>query len=67
MVFGDGHNDLEMIQSAKYSYAMKNAVDELKSEANFIAPSNQENGVLEVIKNKVLTDDESFEEEALAI
>ena len=67
MVFGDGHNDLEMIQSAKYSYAMENAVEELKSEANFIAPSNDENGGVVVIKNNVLIDDESFEEEALAI
>ena len=54
MVFGDGLNDLEMIQSAKYSYAMENAVDELKSEAKFIAPSNDKNGVLEVIKDKLL-------------
>ena len=54
MVFGDGLNDLEMMQSAKYSYAMENAVDELKSEAKFIAPSNDKNGVLEVIKDKLL-------------
>ncbi len=67
MVFGDGLNDLEMIKSAKYSYAMENAIDELKLIANFIAPSNENNGVLEVIKNKILIDDESFEEEPLEL
>lgn len=56
MVFGDGNNDLEMITSAKYSYAMENAIEELKELAFGIAPSNNNNGVLEIIKKEVLTE-----------
>lgn len=54
MVFGDYFNDLEMFKSAYYSYAMDNAPEEVKKHARFIAKSNRENGVLEVIKNEVL-------------
>lgn len=54
MVFGDYLNDLEMMGSAYYSYAMKNAHKEIKEKANFLAPSNKKNGVLKVIEEVVL-------------
>ncbi|MDP4146717.1 MAG: Cof-type HAD-IIB family hydrolase [Bacillota bacterium] len=54
MVFGDYFNDIHMLQSAYHSYAMENAPDGVKKHARFIAKSNAENGVLEVISNKVL-------------
>lgn len=54
MAFGDYFNDVEMLQEAKYSYAMENAPESFKKYANFIAKSNEENGVLEVIKERVL-------------
>lgn len=54
MVFGDYLNDYEMMDSAYYSYAMKNAHPKLKEKARFMAPKNTENGVLEVIKKEVL-------------
>lgn len=66
MVFGDGNNDLEMIKSAKYSYAMENAVEELKELAFAIAPSNNNNGVLEIIKKEVLAEKPIVEEVAVA-
>ncbi|MBC2582604.1 Cof-type HAD-IIB family hydrolase [Clostridium sp. DJ247] len=50
MVFGDFFNDLSMFDSAYYSYAMENAPEEVKKHARFLAKSNKENGVLEVIK-----------------
>ena len=50
MVFGDYLNDLEMLQSAYYSYAMENAHPKLKQVARFEAKSNDENGVIEKIK-----------------
>lgn len=50
MVFGDYLNDLEMLQNAHYSYAMDNAHPELKKAARFIAKTNEENGVIEKIK-----------------
>src|SRR5699024_12532010 len=34
MVFGDHMNDLEMMSSAYYSYAMKNAEDDVKKNAD---------------------------------
>lgn len=54
MVFGDYLNDLEMMKEAYYSYAMKNAHPELKEVARFIAKSNDENGVMDKIKEMVL-------------
>lgn len=54
MAFGDYFNDVEMLEAAGHSYAMANAPEEFKKYAKFIAKSNQENGVLEVIKEKVL-------------
>lgn len=56
MVFGDYFNDVEMLKMAHYSYAMANAPDGVKAHANFIAKSNRENGVLEAIKEVILTE-----------
>lgn len=50
VAFGDYLNDYEMLQSVYYSYAMENAVPELKKVARFIAPPNYENGVMRTIK-----------------
>ena len=50
MVFGDQMNDFQMLSKAYYSYAMENAVDEVKQIARFMAPSNNEFGVIKVIK-----------------
>ncbi|MBU5316172.1 Cof-type HAD-IIB family hydrolase [Clostridium bornimense] len=52
-VFGDYLNDLEMMSSGYYSYAMKNAHEDLKKVARFIAKSNDENGVVEAIKELI--------------
>ncbi|MEG1582820.1 MAG: Cof-type HAD-IIB family hydrolase [Cetobacterium sp.] len=50
MVFGDYLNDYEMLQKGRYSYAMENAHEKIKEIANFIAKSNNENGVIEELK-----------------
>ncbi len=49
MVFGDYYNDLTMFKVACYSYAMKNAPEDVKKHANFIAGSNNEDGVYNAI------------------
>lgn len=49
IAFGDGMNDKEMLELAGYSYAMENAEPELKKIAKYIAPSNNDDGVLEVL------------------
>src|SRR5699024_6596600 len=45
IAFGDGDNDLEMIEYAGYGIAMNNAIPELKAIANDITDTNEENGV----------------------
>ena len=48
--FGDGWNDLELFAQANFRFAMRNAVEELKNQSNFIIPSNDEEGVLQTIE-----------------
>lgn len=50
MCFGDYFNDVEMLKSAYYAYAVENAHEDVKQYARFIAPANTDNGVLSVIK-----------------
>ncbi len=45
MVFGDYNNDLEMLKLAHFSYAMKNAIPNVKEVARFETKSNDEQGV----------------------
>ena len=49
MVFGDFLNDLEMMDTADYSFAMDNAHPELRARARFVAPANSDNGVVRTI------------------
>jgi hypothetical protein len=49
MAFGDGYNDLELMTRATYSFAVRNAVQELKDVANFITLSNEEDAVMKTI------------------
>ena len=55
MVFGDYLNDLELMKSGYYSYAMENAHEDLKKVSRFIAKKNTENGVVQAIKEVVLS------------
>ena len=50
MAFGDQMNDFDMLNTAYYSYAMDNAIDEVKQICRFTAPSNNEYGVVQVLK-----------------
>ncbi len=50
LVFGDGGNDLEMLQQSGFSFAMANAPQKVKDAARYEAPSNNEEGVLQVIE-----------------
>ncbi|MDQ0153859.1 Cof-type HAD-IIB family hydrolase [Robertmurraya andreesenii] len=45
IAFGDEDNDLEMIEYAGHGIAMGNAIDELKTLANDITQTNEEDGV----------------------
>ncbi|WP_196603385.1 HAD family hydrolase [Pectinatus haikarae] len=50
MAFGDFYNDREMLKVVGESYAMENAVPELKKIAKHIAPANSRAGVMTVIR-----------------
>ncbi len=49
IAFGDGENDLSMLQCAGIGYAMANAPDSVKAQADRIAPPNTEDGVAQVL------------------
>ncbi|MDF7669741.1 HAD family hydrolase [Orbaceae bacterium ESL0721] len=51
--FGDGYNDLELLGQAEYSFAMRNAFDEVKEAAHFVIGSNDDNSVMKTI-NRLL-------------
>ena len=52
--FGDSYNDLSMIQYAGLGVAMGNAKDVVKENADFIAKTNDEDGIVDVINKFVL-------------
>lgn len=49
VAFGDGYNDLELMVRADYSFAVRNAVDELKEVAHFITATNDQDAVMQTI------------------
>jgi len=55
MVFGDYHNDIEMMQEAGLSFAMKNAHKDIKELATYTTESNDNFGV-EIILEKLIID-----------
>ena len=50
VAFGDSINDIYMIHTAGVGVAVENARDELKEVADYICPSNDNDGVAEVIE-----------------
>lgn len=50
VAFGDSLNDIPMLKSAGVGIAVENARDEVKAVADYICPSNDEDGVAEVIE-----------------
>lgn len=54
MAFGDASNDFSMIEKSGIGVAMANAEEELKEAADYIADSNDEEGVARFIEEHVL-------------
>lgn len=48
--FADYLNDLEMLDQAHWSFAMANAHPDVKRRARYLAPSNDEHGVVTVLR-----------------
>lgn len=55
MVVGDGGNDLPLFELAGVKVAMGNASDELKAQADWIAPSVDEDGLAVAIEKYILS------------
>lgn len=56
MVFGDFMNDYEMMQTGKFSYAMKNAHPEIIKISNFITDfDNNNDGVTNIISREIVS------------
>lgn len=55
IAFGDGENDLSMIECAGIGYAMENAPTNVKAAADRIAPPNTEDGVAQVLEKLFFT------------
>ena len=51
---GDGYNDFPLLMACGLKIAMGNAVDDLKAIADYIAPSVEEDGVVDVINKFIL-------------
>lgn len=49
IAFGDYDNDIELLKTAYYSYAMANADQKIKDVANFTCPSNDDDGVMKTL------------------
>lgn len=54
MVFGDNQNDIGMMKVAFHSYAVANAVDEVKQAARNVCGSYEELGVLKIWETLIL-------------
>ena len=51
IAFGDGLNDVDMLKKCGVGVAMKNALPEVKEQADYITSrTNNENGVVEFLK-----------------
>ena len=51
---GDGENDLPMFEASGMKFAMGNAVDVLKEKADYLLPSNNEDGVAFAVNEYIL-------------
>lgn len=58
MGFGDGENDINMIQMAGTGVVMGNGLEVLKQHADYITGTNDEDGVADAIEKLVLTEKE---------
>ena len=50
VAFGDYFNDVGMLEAAHWSFAMDNAHPDVRAHARFVAPSNNENGVVRTLR-----------------
>jgi hydroxymethylpyrimidine pyrophosphatase-like HAD family hydrolase len=59
MAFGDTDNDLEMLGSVYHSYAVSNADDAVHEVARFATASNDDHGVVQIIRTLLAEQEDS--------
>lgn len=62
MAFGDYFNDLDMLQSADWSFCPENGHEEIKRQCRFVCADCDRGGVVESIRKYVLSDKEGIGE-----
>ena len=55
MAFGDEENDLPMLTSVVYGFAMANAPEHVKRQCGYVTDSYQDNGIAHAVKQYVLS------------
>jgi 5-amino-6-(5-phospho-D-ribitylamino)uracil phosphatase len=50
VAFGDGENDVELLEWAGYAVAVENAHDRVKAVADFVCPRVDDEGVAQVLE-----------------
>lgn len=55
MAFGDGFNDISMIKYVSCGVAMANGCNEIKSVADYVTSSNDDDGIADFLEKYVLT------------
>jgi hypothetical protein len=50
LAFGDGENDIELVEWAGYGVAVANAHERVRKSADFVCPSVDEEGVAQVLE-----------------
>lgn len=53
MAFGDFYNDVPLLERAGYAFVMRNAPEDMFAHGNRVAESNNEGGVLQVLRTVV--------------
>jgi hydroxymethylpyrimidine pyrophosphatase-like HAD family hydrolase len=54
IAFGDNYNDLSMLENVGLGVAMGNADEAIKARAGLVIADNEQPGIAEVIRSKVL-------------
>ena len=54
VAFGDGYNDVSLMEAAGFSIAMGNSVNEILACASYVTDTNEENGVATAIRKLLL-------------
>ena len=57
MAFGDGHNDIDMLEFVHIGIAMKNASDEVKEAADEVTDDIDHDGIYKALKKHHLIDE----------